>query len=46
MRHLEEHLGGSLGDPTTLAELAAAMQAIRTFPQLSAHVSESRASTI
>lgn len=38
MRHLEEHLGGSLSDPTTLAELAAAMQAIRTFPHLSAHV--------
>jgi hypothetical protein len=35
MRHLEEHLGGSLGDPTALAELAAAMQAIRTFPHLS-----------
>jgi hypothetical protein len=35
MRHLEEHLGGSLSDPTALAELAAAMQAIRTFPHLS-----------
>lgn len=41
MRRLEEHLGGSLGDPTTLAELAAAMQAIRTFPQLSVHLSSS-----
>jgi DNA-binding PucR family transcriptional regulator len=39
MRRLEEHLGGSLSDPTILAELAAAMQAIRTFPQLRAHVS-------
>lgn len=38
MRHLEEHLGGSLGDPTTLAEVAAAMQAIRTFPHLSARI--------
>jgi hypothetical protein len=41
LRRLEEHLGGSLGDPTTAAELAAAMQAIRTFPHLRAQVSES-----
>jgi PucR C-terminal helix-turn-helix domain/GGDEF-like domain len=40
MRHLEEHLGGSLGDPTTLAEVAAAMQAIRTFPHLGTRVSD------
>ena len=37
LRRLEEHLGGSLGDPTIVAELAAAMQAIRTFPHLRAH---------
>ena len=41
LRRLEEHLGGPLADPTIVAELAAAMQAIRTFPQLRAHVSES-----
>jgi PucR C-terminal helix-turn-helix domain/GGDEF-like domain len=37
LHRLEGHLGGSLNDPTTLAELAAAMQAIRTFPNLGAH---------
>jgi hypothetical protein len=41
MRRLEEHTGGPLIDPTALAELTAAMQAIRTFPHLSAHVSDS-----
>ena len=41
LRRLEEHLGGPLGDPTIVAELTAAMQAIRTFPQLRTHVSGS-----
>ena len=41
LRRLEEHLGGSLGDPTTAGQLAAAMQAIRTFPHLREHVSDS-----
>ena len=38
MRRLEEHLGGSLDDPVSLAELAAALQAIRTFPDLGARL--------
>jgi hypothetical protein len=41
LRRLEEHLGGPLGDPTIVAELAAAMQAIRTFPHLRAHMTGS-----
>jgi len=41
VRRLEEHLGGPLSDPTIVAELAAAMQAIRTFPHLKAHESDS-----
>jgi hypothetical protein len=41
LRRLEEHLGGQLSDPTTAAELAAAMQAIRTFPHLRADASSS-----
>ena len=43
LRRLEEHLGGPLGDPTIAAELVAAMQAVRTFPQLRAPVSGSGA---
>lgn len=39
LHRLEGYLGGSLNDPTTLAELAAAMQALRTFPNLGAHTS-------
>ena len=39
LHRLEGYLGGSLNDPTTLAELAAAMQALRTFPSLGAHTS-------
>lgn len=38
MHRLEEHLGVSLDDPVSLAELAAALQAIRTFPDLSARL--------
>jgi hypothetical protein len=38
MRRLEEHLGGSLDDPRNLAELTAALQAIRAFPELSARL--------
>jgi hypothetical protein len=38
MHRLEEHLGGSLDDPLNLAELAAALQAIRTFPELGARL--------
>jgi hypothetical protein len=41
MRRLEEHLGGSLDDPLHLAELAAALQAIRTFPELGARLPNS-----
>ena len=41
LRRLEEHLGGPLGDPTVVAELTAAMQAIRTFPHLRTHGSGS-----
>jgi DNA-binding PucR family transcriptional regulator len=40
MRRLEEHLGGSLDDPLNLAELAAALQAIRTFPELGARLTD------
>jgi hypothetical protein len=38
MRRLEEHLDGPLDDPVNLAELAAALQAIRTFPELGARL--------
>jgi hypothetical protein len=38
MRRLEEHLDGPLEDPVNLAELAAALQAIRTFPELGARL--------
>ncbi|MFC5996556.1 PucR family transcriptional regulator [Pseudonocardia hispaniensis] len=34
MRRLEEHLGSNLNNPFTVAELATAMQALRTFPAL------------
>lgn len=37
MRRVEEHLDGELDDPITIAELAAALQAIRTFPEFGAH---------
>lgn len=36
MRRLEGYLGGSLDDPRTVAELTAALQAVRTFPALAA----------
>jgi hypothetical protein len=36
MRRLEGYLAGSLDDPKTIAELTAALQAIRTFPVLAA----------
>ncbi|MGW0358768.1 hypothetical protein A5780_05995 [Nocardia sp. 852002-20019_SCH5090214] len=38
MRRLEERLDGELDDPATVAELAAALQAIRTFPELGARL--------
>jgi DNA-binding PucR family transcriptional regulator len=38
MRRLEEHLDGELDDPTTIAELEVALQAIRTFPELGARI--------
>ncbi len=38
MRRLEERLDGELDDPATVAELAVALQAIRTFPELGARL--------
>ena len=40
MRRLEGYLGGQLDDPRTVAELAAALQAVRTFPTLAAPAAE------
>jgi hypothetical protein len=38
LRRLEEHLGRSLDDPTTVAELTTALQAVRTYPALATQI--------
>ena len=38
LRRLEERLGRTLDDPRTLAELVAALQAVRIFPELGARM--------
>ncbi len=40
MRRVEGYLGSPPDDPRTVAELAAAPQAVRTFPALGAPVAE------